>query len=242
MVSGVNMEKSLSVSFVLPMFNERDNIENTIRSIKSLAKELAGDYEIVVVDDASTDGSGDIVEEMAKVDDAIKLFRLKNNSKFGGAFAKGFYKATKEIILYMDSDMPVSAEDIKASFPLIRGADIVTGYSRIKKGDTVRRKIISGVYNFMVQALFGLNVRDVNSGYKIVRRDVVKDIKFVSRSPFIDVEIFLHAKKKHFRVRQFPLVFNPRSSGKSYIARLPVIWATFSDMIKVKVLSCRRGA
>lgn len=224
------------------MFNERDNIMNTIRNIKSLAGELTGDYEIVVVDDASSDGSGDIVERMAKTDNAIKLFRLKNNTRFGGAFAEGFARATKDIILYMDSDMPVNIEDIKASFPLIENADIVTGYSRIRKGDSVKRRIISSVYNFIVQALFGLNIKDVNSGYKIVRRDLVKDLKFVSRSPFVDVEIFLHGKKKQCRIRQFPLVFKSRSGGKSHIARFPVIWATFADMLKVKILSRRRGA
>ena len=224
------------------MFNERDNIENTIKNVKRLAKELTESYEIVVVDDASTDGSGDIVEKIAKTDNTIKLFRLKSNTKFGGAFAEGFTRAAKEVILYMDSDMPVSAEDIKASFPLIAEADIVTGYSRIKKGDTIKRKVISGVYNFMVRALFGLNVRDVNSGYKIIRKDAIKDIKFVSHSPFVDVEIFLHARKKDCRIRQFPLVFNPRSGGRSYIARFPVILATFIDMIKVKILSYRRGA
>ncbi len=236
------MKGSLSISFVLPMFNERDNIMNTIRNIKSLAGELTGDYEIVVVDDASSDGSGDIVERMAKTDNAIKLFRLKNNTRFGGAFAEGFARATKDIILYMDSDMPVNIEDIKASFPLIENADIVTGYSRIRKGDSVKRRIISSVYNFIVQALFGLNIKDVNSGYKIVRRDLVKDLKFVSRSPFVDVEIFLHGKKKQCRIRQFPLVFKSRSGGKSHIARFPVIWATFADMLKVKILSRRRGA
>ncbi len=235
------MEEAFSVSFVLPMFNECDNITGTVREIKSLAGELAADHEIVIVDDASTDGSADIAEELAKEDNNIKVFRLRSNTRFGGAFAEGFKRASKDVILYMDSDMPVSVEDVKASFPLIAGADIVTGYSKVKKGETVKRKIISGVYNFIVQTLFGLNVKDINSGYKIVRRDVTKDIEFVSRSPFVDVELFLHAKRKGCSIRQFPLIFKPRPSGRSYIARFPVICATFADMIKVKILSCRKN-
>ncbi len=233
------MKKALSVSFVLPMFNERDNIGSTVKAIKLLAGELAGDHEIIIVDDASTDGSSDVVEEMAKTDSAIKLFRLEQNTKFGGAFAEGFKRATKEVILYMDSDMPVCVEDVRASFPLIRDADIVTGYSRVNKGDTIKRKFISGAYNLIVQFLFGLNVKDINSGYKIVRRDVVKDVEFISRSPFVDVELFLCAREKGCRIRQFPLVFHPRSGGKSYISRFPVIWATFRDMIKTRILSGR---
>lgn len=231
------MAGKLSISFVLPMFNESENIRDTVRQIKSLAKELTGDYEIIIVDDASTDRSGDIAEEMAREDDTIRVFRLKRNTKFGGAFAKGFKQAVKDVILYMDSDMPVAVEDIMASFPLIANADIVTGYSKVKKGDTVRRKIISRVYNFMIQTLFGLNIRDINSGYKVVRREVVDGIRFTSRSPFIDVELFLHAKKKNCKIRQFPLIFRSRPGGRSHIARMPVILATFIDMIKVKIRS-----
>ncbi|MGD2278748.1 MAG: glycosyltransferase family 2 protein [Candidatus Omnitrophota bacterium] len=234
------MSSENSISFVLPMYNEQDNIVNTVSAIKSLATELADDYEIVIVDDASTDKSGKIIDELASKDGSVRAFHMGENTKFGGAFAKAFKEAKKEIILYLDSDMPVSAEDIKDSFSMIKEADIVTGYSRVKKGDTLKRKIISSVYNFLVQVLFGLNIKDINSGYKIVRKDIVKDLDFISKSPFIDVELFLHAKKKNGRVRQYPLVFHQRKGGKSYIARLPVVWATFVDMIKVRVLAPRK--
>lgn len=224
-----------SISFVLPMFNERENIGSAIGKIKNLARELTSDYEIVIVDDASTDGCGDIVEKLAKDDNSIKLFRLKKNSKFGGAFALGFKKAAKHVILYTDSDMPVSDEDIKKSFPLIKEYDIVTGCSRIKKGDTLKRKIISKVYNCIIQAFFQLDIKDVNSGYKIVRRDVVKDMNFISSSPFSDVEIFIHAQKKGCKIYQYPLVFHSREGGKSYISGINFIWATLIDIIKVHV-------
>ncbi len=233
------MEKKFDVSFVLPMFNERDNIRDSIAQLRSCAGDIANDYEIVIVDDASTDDSADIVEEISKEDSQVKLFRLSKNSKFGGAFAKGFKKASKEIILYVDSDMPVGAEDIKTSFSLICEADVVTGYSNVKKGDTLLRKIISLSYNMLVKVLFGLKVRDINSGYKIVRKKVIDDLEFISRSPFIDVEIFLQAKKNNYRVKQFPMIFRTRMGGRSYIASLPIIFATFRDMFKVKINSCR---
>jgi len=234
------MEEKFSISFVLPMFNESQNIERTIGTLRNLAKELTGDYEIVIVDDASTDAGARIVEVMAKNDPALRLFCLKTNTKFGGAFAKGFESARKDVIVYMDSDMPVKLEDIKASVPLISEFDIVTGYSKVKKGDTLVRKIISGTYNFLVESLFGLNIKDINSGYKVVRRSVTGGIKFVSRSPFADVELFMHAKRKNCTVHQYPLVFMPRKGGKSYIARLPVIIATFRDMLKIKIISCKK--
>lgn len=225
----------LSVSFVLPMFNEEANIEKTITTLKSIAGNLTGDHEIVIVDDASTDGSAALVKRLSEADSSLKLYCLKENTKFGGAFAEGFKRASKDVIIYMDSDLPVGVEDIKASFPLIAEADIVSGYSKVKKGDTIKRKFISFVYNLMIQTLFGLNIKDINSGYKIVRRDLVKDAAFVSRSPFVDVELFIHAKKKNGRIKQYPLVFISREGGTSHIARLPVILATFRDMLKVRL-------
>ena len=231
------MEKKYDISFVLPMFNESDNIERTICVLKALADKIANDYEIVIVDDASTDESASIVENISREDSAVKLFKMDKNTKFGGAFAKGFKNAKKDVILYVDSDMPVGEEDIKGSLPLIEDADIVTGYSKVKKGDTLKRKVISGVYNFIVERLFSLNVKDINSGYKIVKRSLIQDLDFLSNSPFVDVELFLHARKKNAVVKQYPLIFNERTEGKSYISSIPMIWATFTDMIRLKAHS-----
>lgn len=224
-----------SVSFVLPMYNERENIGGAIEMINSIAARLTADHEIVVVDDASTDDSVALVEGIASKDGRVKLFRLEKNTNFGGALAEGFRRSTKDVIVYMDSDMPVAVEDIESSFPVILECDVLSGYSKVKKGDTLRRKVISFTYNLMIQVLFGLNIRDINSGYKILRRDIIKDARFVSQSPFVDVELFIHAKKKGGRLRQFPLVFRTRTGGTSTIARLPVIWATFRDMMKVRL-------
>ncbi|MDD4013381.1 MAG: glycosyltransferase family 2 protein [Candidatus Omnitrophica bacterium] len=228
------MDKQFSISFVLPMYNEKDNIEKAVAMLAALAPRLADDYEIVFVDDASTDGSADIAETVSSRMPEVKVFRLKENSKFGGAFAEGFRRASKDVIIYMDSDIPVRPEDIEASFPLIRENDVVSAYSVVKKGDTLKRKIMSLVYNFMVRALFGLSIRDINSGYKIARRETVKDAVFVSRSPFVDVELFAHAAKKKARIAQFPVTFLGREGGISYMARPSIILATFRDMIKVR--------
>jgi glycosyltransferase involved in cell wall biosynthesis len=177
-----------------------------------------------------------VVRGLSEKDSRIKLFCLDRNTKFGGAFAECFKRATGDIIMYLDSDMPVTIEDIKQSIALIEKADIINGCSKVKKGDSAKRKFISWAYNLMVRTLFGLKVKDINSGFKIVRRELVKDIEFLSSSPFIDVELFLHARKKNARVEQYPLIFQTRTGGVSHIARIPIIMATFWDMIKVRLL------
>ena len=231
------MNNTPSLSFVLPMFNESENIRTTIQEIKSLAQEITDAYEIIVVDDASTDGCGDIVEDMAHQDNHVRFFRLLRNTKFGGALSEGLRRVVYDYAMYMDSDMPVSAEDIKKSLLFIAHADIVTAYSTIRKGDTLKRKIMSSVYNFMVRTLFGIDIKDINSGYKIIRGDFLKKIKLISNSPFVDVELFLYAKRHNLKIHQYPLIFRSRSGGTSHIARPSVVLATLIDMFRIKYLS-----
>ncbi|HPN72656.1 MAG TPA: glycosyltransferase family 2 protein [Candidatus Omnitrophota bacterium] len=227
------MGKGKSLSFVLPMYNESGNIEKVVTLLSGLASSMSDDFEIIVVDDASTDASASIVADIAARDKRVRLFRLGKNTKFGGAFAEGFKRAQKDVIVYMDSDMPVGPEDIVSAVSMIDSADIVTAVSSVEKGDTAFRKFVSEGYNYLVRTLFGLRVRDINSGCKIVRRDLVKDISFISRSPFVDTELFLHALKKKARIKEYSLIFRTRSAGKSYMARPNIIMATFRDMMKV---------
>ncbi len=219
------------VSFVFPMFNEAANIAFTIDRAIALAKEISSDYEIIVSDDASTDRSVAIVEEIAKLDPHVKLVRLSRNSKFGGALKAGLFAATKEIVIYTDSDFPAKEEDIKKALDMIDGADIVTAYSLVIKDSSLKRIAMSKTYNFLVHLLFGLKIHDINSGLKIYRRKIFDGMKLYSMSPFIDVEIFGEAVKRRCKIRQYGLVFELRTGGVSTISRPGVVAKTFSDML-----------
>ena len=111
-----------AISFVIPMYNESANIEDTVGKVAALAKELADDYEIILADDASSDGTGDIADRLQKEDAHIKSVRLKENTKFGGALAAGLKKASKDIIIYTDADLPVKKEDVKKGLALLKNA------------------------------------------------------------------------------------------------------------------------
>lgn len=223
-----------SVSFVIPMYNERENIARTLEELTVIAKELAADYEIIVSDDASSDESASIVEGIARNDPRVKLERLNKNTKFGGALKAGIRRAGKDIVIYTDSDLPVDLEDIKGALSLLEGCDIVTAYSKVKKGENLKRVIMSRVYNFLIQFLFKTDIRDINSGFKIYKRKVFENEKFISKSPFIDVEIFIKAMKKNFTVKQYPVIFKERSGGKSYISKPAVVLRTMADMLRFK--------
>ncbi|EFK96920.1 glycosyl transferase, family 2, partial [sediment metagenome] len=150
------------------MFNERENIEETVRRASAMAKEISDDYEIVIADDASTDGSGDLVDEISRKDGRVKSVRLKVNTKFGGALKAGLAAASKDVVIYTDSDFPAKEEDIKKALALLANADVVTAYSLVLKDTSIKRIFMSKVYNFLVRLLFGLHLKDINSGLKFI--------------------------------------------------------------------------
>jgi len=227
------------VSFVFPMFNESQNIGQTIRKASALALEISPDYEIVIVDDASTDDSAEVVEKLAATDQHIKLIRLKVNTKFGGALNEGLKNAAKEVVVYTDSDFPAKEEDIKKALMMLQdNADIVTAYSLVLKDSSLKRIMMSKVYNFLVRLLFDLDIRDVNSGLKIYKRKALQGLDLKSKSPFIDVEIFAEAAKNGFTIGQYGLIFELRTKGHSTISRPSVVARTFADMLRYRF--CKR--
>lgn len=223
--------KRQSISFVFPMFNETENIGQTINRAGELAKELTDDYEIIVVDDASTDGSAEAVETIAVRDYHIKSIRLKVNSKIGGAIREGLKNASKEVIIYTDFDFPAKEDDIKKALSLLEDADIVTSYSLAIKHLRLKRIIMSKIYNFLVEFLFGLHIKDINAGLKIFRKKVFEDISLKSSSPFIYTEIFAEAAKKDFKIRQYGLIFETRKKEISRVSKMSIVMRTFCDML-----------
>lgn len=216
------------------MYNEADNIEATLGRLSHLAAELSEDYEIIVIDDASRDNCAAIVERLAAQDKHIKLVRLSKNTKFGGALSAGLNNISKEVVIYTDADLPVKEEDVRKGVAMLDEADVITGYSMVIKDTTLKRIAMSKGYNFLVQLFFGLSIKDINSGFKIYKAEVVKGLKLISRSPFVDVEIFAEASRRGFKIKQFGLLFDLRTHGVSTISRLPVVARTFWDMLKYR--------
>jgi glycosyltransferase involved in cell wall biosynthesis len=223
--------KRCGISFVFPVFNEYENIGRTLRRAETLAGELTDDYEIVVVDDASTDGSTEALRAAAMENPRIRCLCLKANERMGGALKKGLRAASKDIIIYTDFDFPAREEDIKKALKSMDGVDIVTAYSTVTKNESMKRVVISKAYNRLVRALFNLPIRDVNAGLKIFRKRVFEDMDLSSSSPFICAEIFAEALRMGFAIRQYGIVFEPRTRGSSCISRTDVLLRSFADML-----------
>ncbi len=229
----------VSLSVVLPMYNEEDNIEKAITILDGVIHTITEDYEIIVVNDGSTDFSAQIVADLAKKNKKIVLLHHAENKKLGATLKTGFYAATKEFVLYLDADLPFDMEEIRKAIRLqqYKNADIVAAYRYSHKGEGVRRVIYSYVYNLLIRLVFNLHVRDVNFCFKYFRRDLLDLFDLTSEGSFIDAELLLNCMYAQKKIVQFGTDYFPRQRGVSQLSSVNVIKKIIFEMIQFK---CKR--
>ena len=224
-----------SVSLVIPMFNEEKSIEHAIACAVEALEAYGGDYEIVIVDDASTDRSAEIVREEMARNPRIRLLQHEVNRKLGGALKTGYGAATREVVVYMDADLPFDPQVIG---PAIRAlqvtrADMIAGYRLDRTTEGFRRTVYSYLYNTLIGLLFGWPHRDVNFSFKLMRREVLEAVELRAEGSLIDAELIVKARNLGFVIQQLGLDYFPRSRGESTLSSPKVILKIFRELIQL---------
>lgn len=222
-----------SVSCVLPMFNEQDNIGHALEVIAESLGRYASGSEIIVVDDASTDDSAAIVQGAMAGNGSIRLLRHDRNRKLGATVRTGLRAATKDLVLYMDADLPVDPDALGRAIRAMRvtRADVIAGYRFDRVPEGLRRTIYSRAYNFLIGTLFGWPFRDINFAFKLFRREVLEAIDIRSEGSLIDAELIIKAKNSGFVVQQIGLDYFPRAYGHSHLSSIGVILRIFRELV-----------
>lgn len=225
--------QKIGISVVFPSFNEEENIERAVRATTDVLELIVSDYEIIIVNDASTDATGDIAESLAEKNGKISVIHHKKNKKLGGALKTGFAKASKELVLYSDVDLPFDFMEVSKALRIMEytGADIVSAYRHDRISEGVKRAVYSYIYNAMVRLLFGLRVRDINFSFKLFKRNILDRIELVSNGSFIDAELLIKSQKNGFQIVQMGVDFFPRLRGSSTLSSPSVIFNILSDML-----------
>ncbi|MEY2454291.1 MAG: hypothetical protein QOD92_3865 [Acidimicrobiaceae bacterium] len=219
-----------TLTLMFPMWNEEEMIHRTVGAARETGKDLIaggdiGDYEILLVDDASTDATGKIADELAASDPRVRVVHHAHNRKLGGSVRTGLNEARGDLILYTDADMPFDLADLGKALRLMRvyDADIVSAYRFDRTGEGALRAVYSYVYNSLVKIILGLRIRDVNFAFKLVRRNVVEHIELESEGSLIDVELLAKAQRLGFHIIQFGVDYFPRDRGTSTLSSPAVI-------------------
>ncbi|HEV2012172.1 MAG TPA: glycosyltransferase family 2 protein, partial [Candidatus Limnocylindria bacterium] len=213
-----------SISLVVPMYNEEENIEHAVGVATRALDEFASRHEIVIVDDASTDRSPEIVRRLAAADPRIKVIRHEHNEKLGGTLRDGFGAASMDLILYMDADLPFDPREIGRAISAmeVTRADMIAAYRYDRTGEGLRRAVYSYVYNGLIGVLFGWPHRDINFAFKLMKREILDAVELRSEGSLISAELITKTKNLGFTVQQIGLDYFPRTRGRSTLSSLGV--------------------
>jgi glycosyltransferase involved in cell wall biosynthesis len=209
-------DQRASISAFFPAYNDGGTIASMVISALITLRELTDDYEVIVVNDGSSDYTAQVLAELARsYPDEVRIVDHGVNRGYGGALRSGFSAATKELIFYTDGDAQYDPRELKFLLPLMRdGVDLVNGW-KIERSDPLNRVIIGHAYQHVIKFLFGLRLKDVDCDFRLIRRSVFNVIKLESNSGVICVELMKKIQDAGFGLAETPVHHYHRSYGKS---------------------------
>jgi len=210
------------LSLVFPVFNEADNIGVLLNESLRLAPGLSSDFEIIIVDDGSRDGSARIIEERRRSEPRIRVVRHASNQGYGAALHAGLREARGEFIFFSDADLQFDLGELSTLLAHAHEFDIVAGYRKHRR-DPWPRRIIGWSWSALVRALFDLHVRDIDCAFKVFRRHAIDAIPIESIGAFINTEILVRANRERLRIHQVPVSHRRRQHGRQSGANPRVI-------------------
>ena len=224
-----------SLSVVLPMRNEEPYVQRVISAARAGASAVSGDYEILVVDDASTDRTRELAEALAGKDHRVRVLHEPQGGGLGASLRAGYRAATKELVLYSDADLPFDFDEVPRAVRLLeyQEADVMTAYRFDRTSEGALRTLYTLAYSALVRTLFGLRLRDINFSFKLFRRTLLEGIELRSQGSFIDAEFLVRARNAGARIIQMGVDYFPRTRGHSSLASPRVILGILLEMARL---------
>ncbi len=220
--TGSEKSKSPSLSLVLPAYNEEPVIAQAIAEADQALQDITSDYEILIVDDGSSDETASIVQQTSLQRPNVRLLKQPTNQGYGAALSRGFRESTKDLVAFTDADCQFDIRELRRLVMLSKEYDIVCGY-RIDRQDPWVRKVYSGTYNAIVRGLLGTQVRDSDCAMKVFRRQVIQDIDIQSKGFFVNSEILTKARLANRSIVEVGVTHRPRPRGESTVSPLHAI-------------------
>ena len=222
----------LSVFF--PAYNDGGTIASLVITSIKVAATLTDDFEVIVINDCSTDDTAKILDELARIyPERVRIVHHETNRGYGGALRTGFATATKEFVFYTDGDGQYDPAEVTLLWEKMSAdVDWVNGW-KISRSDPLHRIIIGRLYHHIVKLLFGLKVRDVDCDFRLMRRRIFEVVRLEKNSGVICLEMMKKFQDAGFRVAEHPVHHYHRAYGKSQFFNFPRIYRTVIDVMKL---------
>lgn len=218
-------------SLFIPFCNERALLQAAVDKALAVFGSLPGGFELLLVDDGSSDGSESIAVGLAQRHHEVHLVRHPRRLGYGAVLTTGYRAARGAVIAYSDVDMPAPLEHFARALPLLKEADIVVGYP-IGVSKPIHRHLYTWGYGWMVRTLLQLRVRDVNFSFKLLRRSLVDELQLRAETGFIDAELLDQARALGGRRLEVAVPYQRRSKGRSHFNSPVVAWRTGAELVR----------
>jgi glycosyltransferase involved in cell wall biosynthesis len=224
-----------SISLFFPAWNEEDYVERAVSRALAVLPRLSDDFEIIIVNDASTDRTQEISEELAARHREVRVITHPVNLKLGGAMKTGMASSTKDIIVYSDIDLPFDLNELDRALHLMTylEADMICAFRFDRTSEGPKRILYSFFYNLLIRNLFDIQIKDVNFSFKVMHRRVLEAVELHAEGSFIDAELVVKAIRRGFRVFQMGVDYFPRTRGISTLASPQVIIKMVRELVRL---------
>lgn len=230
MEKATTASKAFSLSAFLPFYNEEENIAAAIGEVSAqLARDpRISEYEVIVVDDGSTDATARIAREMAAHDGHIRIVEHGGNRGYGAALKSGLCAARYEYVFFTDGDLQFDIGELNKLTRYVPAYDAVIGY-RAARRDPFMRLVNAWGWNKLNRFSFGLKVRDIDCAFKLFKRSRVSDLQLVSDGAMLSAELLIRLAHEGVRIKEVPVTHLPRRAGSPTGASPKVILRAFAE-------------
>jgi glycosyltransferase involved in cell wall biosynthesis len=232
-MAGSDQGAAPSLTVFFPAYNDSGTIASLVITALQSAAKLTSNYEIIVVNDGSSDSTAQILDELARLYPQLRVVTHDVNRGYGGALRTGFATASKDVVFYTDGDAQYDPSEIAVLWPaLTPGVDLVNGY-KISRSDPLHRIIIGRIYHHTVKILFGLHVSDVDCDFRLLRRSIFDRVHLEKNSGVICLEMMKKIQDAGFNIVEVPVHHYHRAHGQSQFFNFPRLFRTAIDVFKL---------
>jgi glycosyltransferase involved in cell wall biosynthesis len=221
------------ISIAVMCYNEveslREMVERTVRTLDGCGSR----YDVLIVDDGSTDGSGPLADALAEEFPAVRALHHHPNKGIGAVLIAGYRETRGEITAILPADLQFAPEDLTQALAAMNDCDVLN-ITRPDRNDAFARKVISFIDRMLVYSLFGLNMRDLH-WVKLYRRAILDQCEILSRTPLVDTELLIRSKRCGARMKELALPHHPRLRGEAKGAKIGTVIRSFIDLLKLRL-------
>jgi glycosyltransferase involved in cell wall biosynthesis len=228
-----NWPMDISLSVFFPCYNEAENIDRVARSAVAVLSQMVRRWEIIIVNDGSRDSTAQVAEALAAWDKRISVVHHQANQGYGMALRSGFAAAKMEYVFYTDGDGQFDMRELDRLLAILGQADIISGYRR-SRSDGLTRRINAACWGMLVQRMLHFRCRDVDSAFKLYKREIFDRIRLKSTGALIDAEVLARASRLGYTIKTVPVSHLPRLSGRQTGASVAVIIRAFKELLRLR--------